>query len=239
MQGAGQKPTWLSDEDGYLQPFDGVIRARHERVGALRGRIEAAEGSLGAFARGYASFGWHRDAATGDVRVREWLPGAQAVFVFGDFNAWRRHEFPLARDEFGVWRGTVSGALLRHGHFVKLGVVAQSGAFLERVPAWSVRCEKRPPNVHLDGVFWEPPQPHVWKNERPAMQNARLRVYEAHVGMCTEEGRVGTFDEFRRDVLPHVAALGYNALQLMGVMEHPYYGSFGYQVRGELSCLVD
>ncbi len=251
-------PTpWLADEDGYLQPFDSVIRSRHDKIAALVTRISAAETSLASFASSYRSFGWHRDpvpagwgsicfsvlplfyalfllvaggSGVGDIRVREWLPGAQAVFVFGDFNVWRRHEYPLAQDEFGVWRGTVPGGLVKHGHFVKLGVVSQRGEFLERVPAWITRCERRAPNIHLDGVFWEPPAPHVWRHERLKPAGQRLRIYEAHIGMCTEEGRVGTYDEFRRDVLPHVARLGYNALQLMGIMEHPYYGSFGYQV---------
>ena len=57
-----------------------------------------------------------------------------------------------------------------------------------------------------------------------------MRVYEAHVGMATEEERVGTFSEFTRDVLPRIASLDYNAIQLMAIMEHPYYGSFGYHV---------
>ena len=57
-----------------------------------------------------------------------------------------------------------------------------------------------------------------------------LRIYEAHVGMATEEYRVGTYSEFAAKVLPRIAAAGYNAVQLMAIQEHPYYGSFGYQV---------
>src|SRR3569623_2610069 len=57
-----------------------------------------------------------------------------------------------------------------------------------------------------------------------------LRIYESHVGMATEEGKVGTFNEFTDKVLPRVHKLGYNAIQLMAVQEHPYYGSFGYHV---------
>jgi 1,4-alpha-glucan branching enzyme len=100
------------------------------------------------------------------VKVREWLPSALAVFVFGDFNAWRRHEFPLKKGDFGVWTGVIPGALVKHGHFIKLGLVTATGVVVERVPAWTRRCEVRPPNVHLDGVFWEPPQPYVWKHPR-------------------------------------------------------------------------
>jgi 1,4-alpha-glucan branching enzyme len=105
---------------------------------------------------------------------------------------------------------------------------------LERIPAWITRVERRPPNVHFDGVFWDPPVTgrHVWKHARPGPKPAHetLRIYECHVGMCSEEAKVASYEEFRVNVLPRVHALGYNALQLMAVMEHPYYGSFGYQV---------
>jgi 1,4-alpha-glucan branching enzyme len=74
-----------------------------------------------------------------------------------------------------------------------------------------------------------PPEDFSWKNEVP-VRNGGLRVYEAHVGMATEEERVGTFEEFTRLILPRIKTLGYNAIQLMAIMEHPYYGSFGYHV---------
>jgi 1,4-alpha-glucan branching enzyme len=57
-----------------------------------------------------------------------------------------------------------------------------------------------------------------------------LTIYEAHIGIASPEGRVATYPEFTRDVLPRIADLGYNCIQLMAVMEHPYYASFGYQV---------
>src|SRR4029079_986902 len=59
---------------------------------------------------------------------------------------------------------------------------------------------------------------------------ASLRIYEAHVGMAQEEGKVGSFVEFTKNVLPRIADVGYNAVQLMAIQEHPYYGSFGYHV---------
>lgn len=114
---------------------------------------------------------------------------------------------------------------------MKLGVVTGRGALEERVPAWTRRCEVRAPNVHLDGVFWEPPRAHVWRHARVEARARALRVYEAHVGMSSEQPRVASFEHFRREVLPYVARLGYNAVQMMAVMEHPYYGSFGYQVK--------
>ena len=55
-------------------------------------------------------------------------------------------------------------------------------------------------------------------------------IYEAHVGMSTIEEKIGTFNEFRLNILPRIKKAGYNTIQLMAVQEHPYYGSFGYHV---------
>src|SRR4029077_2829484 len=75
-----------------------------------------------------------------------------------------------------------------------------------------------------------PQQPYVFKHQSAPPRKGGLRVYEAHVGMAQEQEKVGSFKEFREFVLPRIAAGGYNAIQLMAVQEHPYYGSFGYHV---------
>ena len=76
-----------------------------------------------------------------------------------------------------------------------------------------------------------PPTPYAFAHAAPAIPAGQgMRVYEAHVGMAQEEGGVGTFAEFADHILPRVQSLGYNAVQLMAVLEHPYYGSFGYHV---------
>jgi 1,4-alpha-glucan branching enzyme len=62
-----------------------------------------------------------------------------------------------------------------------------------------------------------------------------LRIYEAHVGLAGEEGKVSSYADFQRNVLPRVVGMGYNCLQLMAIMEHPYYGSFGYHVTSLLA----
>lgn len=191
-------------------------------------RITESEGSLEAFSRGYEEFGVLK-MPNNKVRVKEWLPGAKAVYIFGDFNEWNRYEYPLSKDQYGVWKVELDEGLLKHRQFVKLGVVTTEGSYEERIPAYIRRVERRPPNVHFDGVYWETAE-YVWRY--PKVQHTKsLRIYECHVGMCSEEGKVCSFNEFRREVLPQVHAMGYNTLQLMAVMEHPYYGSFGYQVR--------
>ena len=82
-----------------------------------------------------------------------------------------------------------------------------------------------------DAVFWNPPPGQCYKpkNARPPKPQG-LKIYEAHVGIATPEQRVGTFQEFTRNVLPRIKDLGYNAIQLMAIQEHAYYASFGYQV---------
>ena len=99
-------------------------------------------------------------------------------------------------------------------------------AFPRTFAAW---CRSRI-TAFVGPVSGMPPSAFQWKNASPTAQAAGLRIYEAHVGMATEEEQVGTFAEFTRDVLPRIAELGYNAIQLMAIMEHPYYGSFGYHV---------
>ena len=76
---------------------------------------------------------------------------------------------------------------------------------------------------------WDPAQKYVWKHAH-AGKRPHPFIYECHIGMGTEKEKVGTFEEFRRDVLPRVKKLGYDTLQIMALQEHPYYGSFGYQV---------
>lgn len=57
-----------------------------------------------------------------------------------------------------------------------------------------------------------------------------LRIYECHVGIATQELKIGTYLEFAKNIIPRIVKQGYNAIQLMAIMEHAYYASFGYQV---------
>src|SRR5207237_568387 len=159
---------------------------------------------------------------------REWAPGARRLSLVGDFNAWDRNAAPMERDEFGVWRLFLPDAAFRdrlvHGSRVKVHVAAEQGE-MDRIPAYIRRVVQEDRSTAYTGQFWEPPEPYRFEHETPRLRRG-LRIYEAHVGMAQEEPRIGTFAEFTRNVLPRIARLGYNAVQLMAVMEHPYYGSF-------------
>lgn len=67
-------------------------------------------------------------------------------------------------------------------------------------------------------------------NVSPNFRPENLRIYECHVGMSSNEPKVNSYLEFRKDVLPRIRDLGYNAIQIMAIQEHAYYGSFGYHV---------
>jgi len=111
-------------------------------------------------------------------------------------------------------------------------MVLPSTERIYRIPVWIKRVvQDLSVSPVYDAVFWNPPA-----NERYQFQHSRpkkpesLRIYEAHVGISSPETRVATYKEFTKNMLPRIKYLGYNAIQLMAIMEHAYYASFGYQV---------
>lgn len=104
-------------------------------------------------------------------------------------------------------------------------MVLPSGERIERIPAWIRRVtQELSVSPVYDARFWNPPKDEIYKPKYKAPPKPKsLRIYEAHVGISTPEGRVGTYKEFTRDILPRIAKLGYNAIQLMAIMEHAYY----------------
>jgi 1,4-alpha-glucan branching enzyme len=241
-RGQGAAPAYATEldesralwrADGLLLPYQGRLRARHQQYLARVAALEQGGGLLGGASQGHRYFGFNRGAHEGQSGIwyREWAPGAQRLFLTGEFNGWDRTSHPLTRDAYGVWSVFVpdaSATPLSHGGRVKLHVISAQGA-ADRVPAYARRAVQDAHTHDFSAQFWEPPEPYVFRHAPPPPPTAP-RIYEAHVGMAPEAGKIGTFAEFTRDVLPRVAALGYNTLQLMAVMEHPYYGSFGYHV---------
>lgn len=220
----------LVERDPWLAPYAEALHARQARFE----RRKASLGDLlGPISLGHLHFGLTRGVGPHGERgvwYREWAPGARGLSLVGDFNGWDRAAHPLSRGEHGVWSLFLpDGEAPPHGSRVKAHVRSDRLGGQDRIPAYVRRAVQDEATKDFSGVFWDPPEPHAFRHERPPRREA-LRIYEAHVGMAQEEPKVGTFQEFERNVLPHVADLGYNALQLMGVMEHPYYGSFGYHV---------
>ena len=226
-------PTRLIALDPWLAPFTEQLRQRQAHYESVRAAIEQAGGLLGPISEGHHYFGFtrgERDEAAG-VWYREWAPGAQRLSLVGDFNGWDRDKNPMGRDAWGVWSlflpDTDYADRLVHGSLLKVHVVTDHDA-LDRIPAYARRVVQDPETGDFAAQFWMEAT-YAFQNPVPALSGG-LRIYEAHAGMAQEEGRVGTFQEFTEHILPRIASLGYNAVQLMAVMEHPYYGSFGYHV---------
>jgi len=229
-----QDGTGLIALDAWLEPYAQKLRERYAYYLLVKSQVEETGGLLGPISQGHHFFGLTRgtqDKLPG-VWYREWAPGAQSLALIGDFNQWNRTAHPLVRDQWGTWSIFLPDRhyadKLVHGSRVKVHVVAANGA-LDRIPAYMRRVEQDPKTFEFVGIHWQPPHAYQWQHSAPQRQGG-LRVYEAHVGMAQEEGKVGTFAEFTQNILPRIARLGYNAVQLMAVMEHPYYGSFGYHV---------
>ncbi|MBQ9476008.1 MAG: alpha amylase C-terminal domain-containing protein [Bacteroidales bacterium] len=217
--------TKIYETDPWLEPFKGAIEARHSRIEAERERI-AGKGSLAAAINNHLYYGLHKDKE-GWV-FREWAPNATRIYLVGDFNNWKRTPpYMLTPVGQGNWEIRLPSMMLHHGELYKLYIEWNGGAG-ERLPAYVTRVVQDSVTKVFSAQIWEP-EPYRWKAERPLRADNPL-IYECHIGMSSEKEGIASFEEFRRDVLPRVKRLGYNALQIMALQEHPYYGSFGYQV---------
>ena len=230
MKRASRKtPYRILTLDPLLKPYAADVALRMERNAAVRKQLLGDSAALSAFANGYLYYGFHR-TQTGWV-FREWAPGADAIHLIGDFNDWNRASHPLRQLDGGVWEIELSGAdALKHGQHVKLQIT-RGGRSFDRIPAY-IRYTVQDPLTHqLTGVIWAPERPFQWTDGGYGRKKiSPLMIYEAHIGMAQEREGIGTYREFADFNLERIKSLGYNAVQLMAVMEHPYYASFGYQV---------
>ncbi len=220
-------------DDPWLEPVEGELEYRRKLYLDALKEIEEASESIADYADGYLYFGFQRDEEAHGWWFREWLPGAWEVFLFGDFNGWERRSLPLARGADGVWSIFLYdgdwGRGLKHGSLYKILVHGENG-WHERIPAYARRVVQDDATKNFTAQFWNP-EPFDWTGDCFDIGNLpTLYIYESHVGMAVEQERVGSYADFARDVLPRIKRAGYNTVQLMGVAEHPYYGSFGYHV---------
>ncbi|MGN0846085.1 MAG: alpha amylase C-terminal domain-containing protein [Kiritimatiellia bacterium] len=220
-------------DDPYLAPYADAIWGRAAHAEARARELTGGVGSLADWASAHEYYGLHRMEA-GWV-FREWAPNATEMWLVGDFSEWRRlPRFKLARvPGTDVWEGRFPARLIRHRQFYRLDVCWNGGCG-ERIPAYARRVVQDAATSLFCAQVWQPKAPYAWWHDAsvrwPASKSWAPRIYEAHVGMASEEGKVASYAEFRDHVLPRIRKAGYNVVQLMAVMEHPYYGSFGYHV---------
>lgn len=213
--------------DEWLLPVEERLDERYKRYK----REMTIIGDICAYADGYTKMGFHYDTERHGWVFREWLPAAKEVFLMGDFNDWERYSVPLYRTHDGVWEYFFDDRIflgrIVDGSRYKMLVKGLNGEH-ERINAYAtaLTVDKHTfnftPYIHIA-------KPFDWQGDK-SLSPKTLLIYEAHVGMAQEGGEIGTFEEFTANILPRIKEAGYTAVQLMGVAEHPYYGSFGYHV---------
>ncbi len=221
-----QKLPKILQNDDYLMPFKDAILGRHQRAFDKEKELTGG-GRLSDFANAHEYYGLHK---VGNTWVyRDWLPNATEVFLVGNFTDWQpRIEYRLMNIGYGKYEITLPEDALHHGDFYKLHVRWNGGSG-DRVPAYAKRVVQDPVSYMFSAQVWMPEKKYRFKHKLPKAKKSVL-IYEAHIGMATERYDFGTYNEFRENVLPRIADLGYDTVQLMAIQEHPYYGSFGYHV---------
>ncbi len=221
----------LVKNDMWLEPFEDAIRGRHEHAEWMINKLtNNGKKTLSEFASGYLYYGLHRTAQGGWV-LREWAPNATEIYLLGDFNGWAESKkYAFKRQKNGQdWELKLPKTALKHGDLYKM-LVKWDGGQGERIPAWVRRVVQDEETKLFSAQVWDPEQPYQWKKKTFKPNVAPLLIYECHIGMGQDAEKVGSYTEFKENVLPRVIKAGYNCIQIMAIQEHPYYGSFGYHV---------
>ena len=240
------------ESDGYLKPYSSIIRKRYEDYLAVKERITGGR-SLSEYACGHLFYGVHKQGK--NIIFREWAPNASEIYLISDISNWRPDPNYKFKKLPGTddWEFAGSDKDIKHKMLYKLYVKWHGGAG-ERLPSYAKRVVQDENTKIFSAQVWLPEKEYKWLYDSPlssvkssakasveasvetsvrtpAEKNPKpLLIYEAHIGMAQEEAKTGTFAEFEKQIVPVVKEAGYNAIQFMALMEHPYYGSFGYQV---------
>ena len=224
-----EKHIGIVAHDHYLEPYEDAIKGRHNHAEWKIDQLtQHGKQSLSDFANGYEYFGLHK--IRGGWVFREWAPNATDIYLVGDFNDWKESEDYRCKkvEGTGNWELKLPTKAMRHGDLFKMHVKWNGGEG-ERIPAWATRVVQDERTKIFSAQVWAPRKYH-WKKEKFTPSRDPLLIYECHIGMAQDAEKVGSYTEFKDNVLPRIVDDGYNAMQVMAIQEHPYYGSFGYHV---------
>jgi 1,4-alpha-glucan branching enzyme len=218
----------LLNADSWLKPYEKVIHRRLSKIIETKQRLTRGKMSLIEFAWGHEYFGLQFDDH--QWIFREWAPNATAMFLIGDMSGWQeKEEFALTPLKDGIWEIRLAADTFDHGDFYRLRIHWPDGKG-DRIPAYSRRVVQDPKSLIFNSQVWQPDPPYQWQYKNFRRTPDAPLIYEVHIGMAQQEGKIGSYQEFTANILPRIKASGYNTLQIMAIPEHPYYGSFGYQV---------
>jgi len=209
-------PTLFSEQDVYLFKEGNHFRL-YDKLGAHPMEVEDIPG----------------------IHFAVWAPNAKAVSITGDFNGWNRDSHPLASrwDESGIWEGFIPD--LQQGSLYKYHIVSKFGNYeADKGDPFSFRWEISPKTA---SVVWNLDyswRDNDWMRERSRHNNLDrpISIYEVHLGswrrIPEEDNRSLTYRELAPYLIEHMKYLGFTHVEFLPVMEHPFYGSWGYQVGG-------
>ena len=215
----------IYETDPWLEPYREALDSRHSRILEVKEAL-TGDKTLSELCNNHLFYGLHRDGE--EWVFREWAPNATRIYLIGEFNNWRRTDaYMLKPIGGGNWELRLGSIFLHHSDLYKLWIEWPGGG-AERLPSYATRVVQDPETKVFCAQVWNAPA-YEWKHPSPGPRPHPF-IYECHIGMSSEEPKVASFEDFRTGVLPRVEALGYDTLQIMALQEHPYYGSFGYQV---------
>lgn len=229
------KLNQLFQIDPYLKFYEQEIKRRYGIFKNIIKTMDEMEGGIEKFGDSYSIYGLHVTKENG-IKGIEWAPGAKGLFLRGDFNDWNLTSHPYKSIGYGKWEISIpaksdGSCPIEHGSVIKLVILTQNNEYVDRLSPWAVYVTCPKESIVYHQIFWNPTgkEKYHFKYPRP-LRPASLRIYECHVGISSEEQKIASYNYFRENVIPRIAKQGYNAIQLMAIMEHAYYGSFGYQV---------
>jgi len=220
----------LLKKDPYLQPYADAINGRHNWALEIINKFtKNGKVKLSDIANGHDYFGIHK-TENGWV-FREWAPNATEIYLVGEFNDWKETKKYQVKRIKGTdkWELKLPAKAMKHGDLFKMSVHWKGGQG-ERIPAWVRRVVQDEETKIFSAQVWAPEEEYKWKKKTFKPNTSPLLIYECHVGMGQDAEKVGSYTEFKDNVLPRVIKAGYNCIQIMAIQEHPYYGSFGYHV---------
>jgi 1,4-alpha-glucan branching enzyme len=220
----------ILDSDALLRPHAHVLRHRRMYARDSLLRLTGGKISLAEFASGHEYFGLHLRGR--EWVLREWAPNATAIYLVGDMTDWQVQKAfafePIAGSD-GDWELRLPDRKMHHGQHFHLRIYWPGGEGT-RIPAYARRAVQDVGTRIFSAQVWHPEKSYQWRGQPVGASGEPPLIYEAHVGMALEAGRVGTYREFADRIVPRIQQAGYNTIQLMAIPEHPYYASFGYHV---------
>lgn len=163
-----------------------------------------------------------------------WAPNAADVCVIGDFNNWLVNHNKLQLED-GIWQITLEA---RAGDCYKYAITTQSGAILYKADPYGTYCEVRPKTA---SIIFDPEVPFSWtddewieKQKKTEIYKRPVNIYEVHAGSWRRhyDGQLYSYRDLAKYLIPYVKKMGYTHIEFMPLAEHPFDGSWGYQVTG-------